>query len=57
MFDVLSSVLPYDRLNSREYDSRFSAGLRKEIVGALREMVTLEKRARVIVQEILNDWR
>lgn len=56
MFDVLSAVLPYDRLYRDEFESGLSAELRGDIAAALKKMLLLEKQARVIVNDILNNW-
>ena len=56
MFDVLSAVLPYEKLCNNEFEAGLSAELRQEIIGALQKMILLEKQARVIVRKILADW-
>ena len=56
MFDTLSAVMPYDRLYQNEFEADLSVDLRNEIVDALRKMVSLEKKARVIVHELLDNW-
>lgn len=57
MFDTLSHVLPYDKLNKHEFDSGFSDELRNDIVNALQKMASLEKQARVVVRKICKHWK
>ena len=56
MFDVLSAVLPYDKLCNHEFTPGFSAALRTEIIAVLEKMLSLEKRVRVIVRDVLKHW-
>ncbi|MCL1887567.1 MAG: C39 family peptidase [Kiritimatiellaeota bacterium] len=58
MHDALEHVTPYEKLGKDEFN--FEAGLspelRKELSGAFRTMLDLEKRAHTIIAEILTDW-
>jgi len=58
MVEALSAVLDYDKLHSHEYDARITVEpkLRAEIAGALRKMEALERQARVIVADLLENW-
>lgn len=56
MFDTLSAVLPYKALNDGEYNLGMSAELRGQIIGALQQMLALERQVRIVVQDILDHW-
>ncbi len=54
MHDALSGVVPYEKLRKKGFE--LSPEFRKDMVAALQRMVALEKQARVIVEDILDNW-
>ena len=54
MHDTLYSVIPRDKQRKEEY--ALTPEFRKELADALRKMSALEKQARDIVADILNNW-
>jgi hypothetical protein len=56
MHGVLSRVLPYDKVNSLAIQPPLSPEQRKELAEALQKMAALEKQARAVVADILDNW-
>jgi hypothetical protein len=52
--DTLSDVLPYEKWLKNEFE--LTPEFRKQTAEALQEMSSLEKQARVIVADILDNW-